>query len=255
MRQVNKFSLVCAVVAVILSVPATAAENSTKVEQHTRTYSVGLGKTRIIYSPSTSGSVISVSNSNEFPVLVQSSVKSVNEKDGEAPFVVTPPLFRLDPKQQSRLRVVMTQDVKVKDKESLYWLCAMGIPPEQSDVWAEGSAPAKSANTASLNISVRMSQCIKLILRPEAVKGQPQDVASAVTWQREGDKLMASNPTPFYMNLRTLSVGGKDVPDANFIPPMSSRTFEVPHGVSGKVSWTIVNDLGGDSGPYEANAR
>lgn len=145
MRQVNKFSLVCAMVAGILSVPATAAENSTKVEQHTRTYSVGLGKTRIIYSPSTSGSVISVSNSNEFPVLVQSSVKSVNEKDGEAPFVVTPPLFRLDPKQQSRLRVVMTQDVKVKDKESLYWLCAMGIPPEQGDAWAEGMMARRTA--------------------------------------------------------------------------------------------------------------
>ena len=255
MRQVSQFSLVCMVVAGVLSVPAHAAEKTTKVEQNVRTYSVGLGKTRIIYNPATSGAVISVSNSNEFPVLVQSSVKPADEKEGAAPFVVTPPLFRLDAKQQSRLRVVMTQDVKVKDKESLYWLCAMGIPPEQGDAWAEDNASVKSANTASLNVSVRMSQCIKLILRPEAVKGQPQDVASSVTWRREGDKLIANNPTPFYMNVKTLSVGGKDVPDMDYIPPMDSRSFGVPRGASGKVSWTIVNDLGGDSGPYQANVR
>lgn len=254
MRQVKKFSLVCAVVAGILSVQAMAAENTTKVEQHTRTYSVGLDQTRVIYNPATSGAVISVNNPNDFPVLVQSSVNSANENSGVAPFLVTPPLFRLDPKQQSRLRVVMTQDVKIKDKETLYWLCVMGIPPEQGDSWAEG-ALAKATNTASLNVNVRMSMCIKLIVRPEDVKGKPQDVTSAVTWRREGGKLVASNPTPFYMTLKTLSVGGKEVPDVNFIPPMKSRAFTVPQGASGKVSWTIVNDLGGDSGPYEANVH
>lgn len=255
MRQVSQFSLVCVLVAGVLSVPAHAAEKATKVEQNVRTYSVGLGKSRIIYNPATSGAVISVSNSNEFPVLVQSSVKPVNEKEGAAPFVVTPPLFRLEPKQQSRLRVVMTQDVKMKDRESLYWLCAMGIPPEQGDMWAEGSTSSKNSNTASLNVRIRMSQCIKLIVRPEAVKGQPQDVASAVTWRQEGNKLIASNPTPFYMNLKALSIGGIVLPDMDYIPPMDSRSFGVPHGASGKVSWTIVNDLGGDSGPYEANVR
>lgn len=255
MRQVNMFSLMCAIVVGALSGPADAAEKNTKVEQNIRNYSVGLGQTRIIYNPATSGSVISVNNPNDFPVLVQGSVKSMNEKDGAAPFMVTPPLFRLDPRQQNRLRVVMTQDLKVKDKESLYWLCAMGIPPKLGDAWAEGSESAKRTNTASINVNVRMSMCIKLIVRPDTVKGRPQDVASSITWRHEGDKLIASNPTPFYMNLKALSIGGKTVSDMDYIPPMDSRSFGVPGGISGQVSWTIVNDLGGDSGPYEANVR
>lgn len=40
-------------------------------------------------------------------MLVQSEVLAENQKD-PAPFVVTPPLFRLDALQSSRLRIVRT---------------------------------------------------------------------------------------------------------------------------------------------------
>ncbi len=46
-----------------------------------------------------------ISNPNDFPVLALSEV-SPSEGRASTPFSVTPPLFRLDAKQQSRIRII-----------------------------------------------------------------------------------------------------------------------------------------------------
>ena len=52
-------------------------------------------------------------------------------KPGESkvPFVLTPPLFRLDPTKVQSLRLVYTHDPLPQDRESLYWLNVLDIPP------------------------------------------------------------------------------------------------------------------------------
>lgn len=238
---------------VALSTPAIAAEK-TKLEEHSQTYSVGLGATRLIYQMPSRGAMLSVNNPNDYPVLVQSAVTT---EDGsvDSPFTVTPPLFRLDAQQKSSVRVLMTKDIALSDTEKLYWFCATGIPPEADDVWIDGQVV--KSDVATLNVRVKMKQCIKLFVRPPALKHGPQDSAGSVTWQWDGNALVGKNATPFYVNLKSLSVGGTEIASPEFIPPQGTQryTLKTGHTASMPIKWQVINDIGGVSKMYTGQVR
>ncbi|EGH1800931.1 pili assembly chaperone PapD, partial [Salmonella enterica] len=144
-------------------IPVHASEQ--KLNLNTKSFSVKLGATRVIYHAGTAGTTLSVSNPQNYPILVQSSVKA-EDKSSPAPFLVMPPLFRLEANQQSQLRIVRTGGDMPTDRETLQWVCINAVPPEDepSDTQAKGA-------TLDLNLSINV--CDKLIFRPDAVKGTP----------------------------------------------------------------------------------
>ena len=231
-----------------------AAEKQ-KIETNTQSFSVRLGAMRVIYNPASVGETLAITNPQDYPILVQSQAFAEDMKT-KAPFVVTPPLFRLDGQQQSRLRIVRIGGYFAEDRESLQWWCVRGIPPKAGDAWAkEQNGKAVVEKKVSLNIQMSINSCIKLFVRPECMKGHPDDVAASLAWHRQGNQLKAVNNTPFYMNLTSLKVGGVDVHDIHYIPPFSTYTFALPRGAAGKVSWVVINDYGGRSAAYQADIR
>lgn len=223
----------------------------------TQPFTVKIGASRVIYGLTSSGESISVSNLQDYPMLIQSTVLGEDKKT-KAPFVVTPPLFRLDGQQQSRLNIVRTGGDFAKDRESLQWLCIKGIPPKADDAWAKGK-DGKSAvsDKVSINVQISVSSCIKLLVRPDSIKSaQGDDERLALSWHREGNKLTATNRSPRYINLSSLKVGSETVKDVNYIPPFSSSDFSLPNGKGDKkVYWTVVNDYGGESRIYESSVK
>ena len=145
-----------------------ALASDSNVMQNTKVFKLELGATRIIYHPTELGAQLSVANPQSFPVLVQSRVFQEDRKT-QAPFVVTPPLFRLDPNQHNTLRVIST-NVPAGEKESLYWLCVTGIPPKNGDAWAEDKKQGPM-HLAQVNMEISTHMCIKLITRPENISG------------------------------------------------------------------------------------
>jgi len=224
----------------------TAGAARAQVQPHYQSFRVTLGTTRVIYPEGVAGAQLSVSNPQDRPVLVQSTVTGEDHKTA-APFLVTPPLFRLEANQQSRLRIIRTGGSLPQTRESLYWLCVKALPP------SGGSA----GNTGGVSVTVNMaiSMCDKLIFRPSGLKGSPDEAAGALTWARVGNALRVSNPTPFYMNLKAVSVGGKDVGNLTFVPPQGSVTLPLPAGEGGTVKWSVITDQGGDSRRFEAAVR
>lgn len=69
-----------------------------------------------------SGATLAITNKHEFPILVQSDVLS-EDKEMSTHFIITPPLFRLDPLQSTRLRIVRTGGNFPIDRESMQWIC------------------------------------------------------------------------------------------------------------------------------------
>ncbi|HAY0106628.1 fimbria/pilus periplasmic chaperone [Escherichia coli] len=238
----------------LLGFPLYSAATDTKIDTTSKAFILHLGATRVIYSPSGNGSTLSVVNDQDYPMLVQSEVLTEDRK-GKAPFVVTPPLFRLDGLQSSRLRIIRTGGVFPEDRESLQWLCVKGIPPKSGDRWADDKNRNKADDRVSLQLNFSVNSCIKLIIRPDAVKGHPEDVAGSVVWQKTGNTLTGTNPTPFYINLSELSVGGKQVEPRHYIAPFSTYKYDIPLNSGGNVYWKVITDYGGNSKQFEAKLK
>ncbi|HDG9776721.1 TPA: fimbria/pilus periplasmic chaperone [Raoultella planticola] len=249
----KKISFLIVVMAVGSGVIAYshAAEPSKKIDVATQSFAVKLGMKRVVYAPDSNGVALSVENPQDYPMLVKSQVFD-EDRTTQASFVVTPPLFRLDGKQQSRLRIVRTGGVFAPQQETLKWLCVTGIPPKADDIWAQGGTPEKKPEKVSLNVQLSISTCIKLLIRPSFIKGESSERAGDITWIRNGNKLIANNPSPFYMSLTSLRVGGKAVNELEYIAPSGTHTFDLPKGAGDQVEWKVMNDYGGDSKAYTA---
>ena len=83
---------------------------------------IQLGRTRVIYDASKKeASLPLVNTEKELPWLIQSWVINSDNKT-RAPFIITPPLFRLDPKSEQTLRIMKSDNITKKNVESLYYL-------------------------------------------------------------------------------------------------------------------------------------
>lgn len=200
---------------------------------------VVIGGTRVIYDGNKKESSISVNNPDTMPYLIQSWVETLNGGAEKAPFIITPPLYRLDHDQQNVERIVLAGALP-QDKESLFWLNIKAIP----------SAPRKD-NTLQIAVKTR----IKLIYRPAGLKGIiPEEQADKLTWQRSGNQVQVTNPTNLVMNFNEIKVSGKKIEDASYVLPGSTARFDLPKGVtSGSVTFKIINDYGGTGNKHNAN--
>ncbi|OAT23950.1 putative fimbrial chaperone protein [Buttiauxella gaviniae ATCC 51604] len=192
---------------------------------------VVIGGTRVIYDGGKKEASLSVNNPDSVPYLIQSWIDTQSGGAEKVPFIITPPLFRLDHGQQNILRVVRAGNLP-DNKESMFWLSIKSIP----------SAP-KAENSLQVAVKTR----IKLIYRPEALKKEvPEQLAGQLTWQKVGNQVQVTNPTNYYMNFNQITVGGKAVPEVTFVAPGGTARFNLPAGVSsGPLSFKIIGDFGG----------
>lgn len=201
---------------------------------------VVVGGTRLIYDGAKKESSLNVSNPDKVPYLIQSWIETTGGGVEKAPFVITPPLFRLDGDQNNVLRVVRAGGNIPSSQETLYWMNIKSIP---SSVKEEGK------NTLQVAVKTR----IKLIYRPEGLKGVPEEVAQNLKWQRNGNQLQVTNPTPFYMNFQQVTLNGKEVDSATYVAPNSSASFALPGNITGnQIQWKIISDYGGIGEPHSS---
>lgn len=190
-----------------------------------------MGGTRVVYQEGKREAAISVTNADTHsPYLVQSWVENyVPENKSRVPFIVTPPLFRLDPEQQNVLRINYIGGNMPADRESVFWLNVKSIAPTQKD----------ETNKLQVNIKSKF----KIFYRPEGLAGEPADAWRKLTFKIEGNRLIAQNPTPYFVSFFVISVGGKEISEPGMIGPLTHK--EWPVNGSGVVKWRTINDFGG----------
>ncbi|EDF5515927.1 fimbria/pilus periplasmic chaperone [Salmonella enterica] len=214
---------------------------------HTQTYpfAVKLSASRVIYDPAlTEGISLGVSNRQDYPILVQSIVMDAYRKK-HGGFIITPPLFRLDPGQESRLRIISIGNGYPKDRESLNWVCVKGIPPKGDDLWA--GDVKNNRRDVNLNIEVSVNSCIKLLIRPASVTGGVESAARQVIWKLQDNHLTAHNPSPYYINVSFVRVGHVTAMGENYIAPFSDSVYTVAGKVTTEaVNWKLVTDYGSE---------
>jgi len=196
--------------------------------------SVSLMGTRVIYDGSRKEASVQLENPDKSPYLVQSWIDMPDgNKAQKAPFVITPPLFRLDPQQKNVLRIILTSPLP-EDKESLFWLNVKGIPGGQ---------------TGDNSIQIAVNTVVKLIYRPKSLgKSIPVDHTDQLTWKRSGNQLQVTNGSAYYFNFGKVTVAGKKLDKVTYIAPGAEANYELPDGITnGEVIFSIINDQGGIS--------
>lgn len=87
-----------------------------------------LERTRVVYDGSKKETALPVTNrSDKLPYLLQSWVENIYDSS-RGPFIITPPLFRLDAGDNSSLRIIKTDGNLPRDKESLFYINVRAIP-------------------------------------------------------------------------------------------------------------------------------
>jgi chaperone protein EcpD len=207
--------------------------------------------TRVVYPAAQREVTINIRNSGDTPSLVQAWLDTGNpeEKPGESkvPFVLTPPLFRLDPTKSQSLRLVYTHDPLPEDRESLFWLNVLDIPPRSA-------ANPERPNQLEMAFKHRM----KVFFRPAHLTGSAADAPAQLTWKllsRDGKlvSIQASNPGAYHVSLTQVVItmeGHAMVAKADMVDPFASRSFDFPDPLtapSGTVAleYWFINDYGG----------
>ncbi|MBD9659552.1 molecular chaperone [Pantoea sp. PNT03] len=193
--------------------------------------SITVGGTRLIYNASENEASLPVSNTQDgVPYLIQSWVELSENSEGQVPFIVTPPLFRLDAGHENTLRIIYTGEKKLpENRESVFWLNVKSIP----------SMTRSDENRLLIAVKTRM----KLFYRPALLASELAGEAwEKLKFEPRGEHLLIINPTPFYVSLYSLKVGDKSISQPPMISPFSSETVA---GIGKQVTWKAINDFGG----------
>ncbi len=204
--------------------------------------------TRLVYPASQKEITVKLNNNGMKPALVQAWVDTGDLKSSptssKAPFVLSPPVSRIDPSKGQSLRLMFTGAPLPGTKESVYWLNVLEIPPK-----AEG---ASDLNVLQMAFRSR----IKIFYRPDGLPGAPIDAPALVQWtvikQGQGYALQAFNPTAYHVSQVELALasGNQRYDSENgMVGPGQTKVFALPTlqsppAASAQVEFNAINDYG-----------
>lgn len=193
---------------------------------------IALAGTRIIYPAEGKQVTQSIRNtSSKSSYLVQTWVESSDGKK-TSDFIVTPPLYVSNPKDENTLRVMYMGKPLPKDRESLYFFNAKSVP----------SVDKKSLEGKNVLLLAAVTR-VKLFVRPEGLKPASKDAPSLLSFSRTQDRMLIKNPSPYYITLVNIKSGSIALKDT-MIAPMSEASVTLPRGSGSLINYSTINDHG-----------
>jgi P pilus assembly chaperone PapD len=213
--------------------------------------SVLITGTRVVF-PAQDGEVtVRLTNDGGHPALVESWIDAGDAQStpdkADTPFLVTPPLFRMEAHRDQSLRILFTpgRQPLPGDRESLFWLNVLEVPPRP----ANGAA---GANYLQLAIRSRL----KLFYRPAGLAADPAKAPDTLEFKAvhdaHGYALVVHNPTPYHVTITKLEVTAAGKPFAGqpgMVAPLSDLNVPLP-GLTiapaggSLVQYVCINDFG-----------
>ncbi|SEL90658.1 P pilus assembly protein, chaperone PapD [Pseudomonas sp. NFIX51] len=160
--------------------------------------------TRFIYPANTPAVTVRVGNTGDAPILLQAWLDRGDTRTDPSrltvPFVLSPPISRLDPQQRSALVVRYTGEPLPGDRESVFWINFLEVPP----------VTTSDSNVLRLAYRMRM----KLLYRPSGLAGKADEAIGQVVWSLDKTPgvdgqmaLLATSRAPYYVSIPQLELG------------------------------------------------
>lgn len=206
-----------------------------------------INTTRVIYEGDRRSVSLVAANPSKDLFAVQSWVNThADDTTTTVPFVVSPPLFRLDPGKQQQIQISGLPNDLPADRESLFYFNLQEIP----------TLDDSQENVLAIALRTR----IKLFYRPKSLKGSPAHVQDGLTWsivEYQGKpRLAVDNPTPWHVTFSTLvlraGAGVDKIGIVQMVPPLGRQYYDLPVRLAPgalQVQFTTINDYGSASQP------
>lgn len=195
--------------------------------------------TRFIYDEEQKSISFVVTNDANTQYGGQVWIDNTTQAADQVYMVPAPSFFRVEPEQQQVIRLLKVNEGLPEQRESLFWLNVMELPPKQE---VEKGQVAFAMNTK-----------VKLIHRPDALGADRQGAETQVKIVENNDRLIFENPTPYYFAITSVRVNGKAVslddtirPQLGTLAPFTKvdvTALNLPK--QGKVTFSALNDWGG----------
>ena len=200
---------------------------------------ISLDRTRIVFPGNQKSVSMTVTNENkQLPYLAQAWIENEKGEKISSPFIVLPPVQRVEPGAKTQTKIQATAALKElpQDRESVYYFNLREIPPRSN-----------KPNVLQLALQTK----IKLFYRPEALI-KPDGTTpwqESITLTRNGDHYIVHNPTGYYVTIIDAQPkGGKAASKfhALMVAPKSDIDLGEPASSLGSNPELVyINDFGG----------
>uniref|UniRef100_UPI0030D76C60 fimbrial biogenesis chaperone n=2 Tax=Pseudomonas sp. JAI120 TaxID=2723063 RepID=UPI0030D76C60 len=216
--------------------------------------SVVINSTRIVYLQDDKEVSIRLHSKNQAPVLIQAWLDNGDEYStpdlATAPFILTPPIFRMEPGKQQVVRLAYTGEALPSAQESLFWFNVLEVPSR-----SHGGQPGDQLQFA-------FHSRIKLFWRPSNLPYGVEAAPGKLLWRsvstEQGLALEVLNPTPYHVTFERIEVrvaGRRHVREPaassaeNMVTPGGRARFELPRlsppmGSAASVEFQTLDDFG-----------
>jgi chaperone protein EcpD len=212
--------------------------------------------TRVIYPGGSRDVSVRLLNRGDRPALIQAWLDKGDAQSTpesvSVPFALSPSLARIDPERGQVLRLAYTGEPLAQDKESVFWLNVLEVPPKPS------ASEVTDANILQFALRTR----IKVFYRPKGLKDHPADAARALQWRlvRSGDvwSVESRNASAYFVSVGALSLrtdakaaDALATASAGMVAPGETQNFEFANlrptltaGAHIVLRYTFIDDYG-----------
>lgn len=195
---------------------------------------------RVIYDANYKAATLALKNNADKAYMVQSWLEageqSQSSPETKVPFVVTPPLVKIEPQKESILRFIYAGQGLADDRESQFWINIQEIPP-------------KPEKENILQLAVRTK--IKLFYRPKQLDITLKDAVKELSWFVKDKTLYVENKSPLFVTIGDLRLDKQQTVqmnlDQDMVAPFSS--IAVLKGVPAdlrSLQYTYISEYGGN---------
>lgn len=189
-----------------------------------------IGGTRVIYPSDMREVSIAINNlDKETLFLIQSWVEDENGNKVDD-FIITPPLFKLLPKKENKIRIINSTNKLPNDRETVYWLNIKSIPA------------LKKNDQNRLNIILKSR--LKIFYRPKEIITDLTEIYKKIEFRQLSKQLIVHNPTAFYINFNSIKIGNFKIESPGMLPPYSQKKWPIKQHSNNKIDWSYINDYG-----------
>ncbi|WP_072209178.1 fimbria/pilus periplasmic chaperone [Pantoea stewartii] len=195
--------------------------------------------TRIIYPIDERQMAISISNtSSKDSYLVQSWIENQTGKKVKD-LIVAPPLYLSGPKDENILSLILMNQNLPKDRESLYYFVAKGIPSIDKKTYDKN------------NVRIAIASRIKLFVRPSGLNPSPEIAPEKLTFTKHNNSVLVKNPTPYYLTLINIRYGKRKI-ESLMVKPFSQEAMPSVDTTSPMIVYSTINDYGANTTPIQS---